>query len=257
MRPALLLLLLLSWWCAPPAGAAEPLVADLSTHYIAITTGFTGKDVVLFGATDAPCKQHDAKAGKCDVVVVVRGPNGTAVVRRKSQIAGVWMNTLQVTFTGVPDYYAVYSTRPLDEIMSPAMSALNDIGANNLRLGVVEKDRTPQQIAEFRAALLRQQQRDDLFVEAVESFNFLNDSLFHLPLSFPANVPVGNYTVLTLLVRDKAVVGGQTSPLIISQDGIDAEVNDFADHEALAYGFVAVVAAAMAGWLASLPFRHA
>ncbi len=246
MRRALLLPLLLALLWSWPAGAAEPLVADLSTHYIAITTGFTGKDVVLFGATDGPG----------DVVVVVRGPYGTDVVRRKSQIAGIWMNTLQVTFSGVPNYYAVYSTRPLDEIMSPAMRALNEIGAGNLRLGVVEKDRSPQQIAEFRAALLRQQQRDDLFVEAVGGFNFLSDRLFHLALSFPANVPVGNYTVQILLVRDKAVVGGQTSPLIISQDGIDAEVNDFADHEALAYGLVAVVAAATAGWLASLPFRH-
>ena len=33
---------------------AEPLVADLSNHLIAITTGFTGAQVLLFGATDGP-----------------------------------------------------------------------------------------------------------------------------------------------------------------------------------------------------------
>ena len=33
---------------------AEPLIADLSNHLIAITTGFTGTDVLLFGATDGP-----------------------------------------------------------------------------------------------------------------------------------------------------------------------------------------------------------
>ena len=38
---------------------------------------------------------------------------------------------------------------------------------------------------------------------------------------------------------------------------IDAEVNDFADRQALLYGIIAVVGAAMAGWLASLPFRNA
>jgi uncharacterized protein (TIGR02186 family) len=248
MRRALLLALSLAFSAtARPAPAAEPLVADLSSHYIAITTGFTGKAVVLFGATDGPG----------DVVVVVRGPYGKTVVRRKSPIAGIWMNTLRVTFAGAPSYYAVYSTRPLDEIMSPAMRALNEIGAGNLRLSVVEKNRTPQQIAEFRAALLRQQQRENLFVEAVGGFNFLGDRLFHIALDFPANVPVGNYTVQILLVRDKVVVSGQTTPLYISQDGIDAEVNDFAEHQALAYGVIAVIGAAMAGWLASLPFRHA
>ena len=31
---------------------AQQLVADLSSHLIAITTGFTGTEVVLFGTTD-------------------------------------------------------------------------------------------------------------------------------------------------------------------------------------------------------------
>src|SRR5262249_53325235 len=37
--------------CAAPA-QSESLVADLTTHLIAITAGFTGASVVLFGATD-------------------------------------------------------------------------------------------------------------------------------------------------------------------------------------------------------------
>ena len=44
---------------------AVPLVADLSNHPVAITTGFTGTDVLLFGATDGPG----------DVVIVVSGRN--------------------------------------------------------------------------------------------------------------------------------------------------------------------------------------
>lgn len=244
MRRVLLLAVLL-WPLS--ADAAEPLIADLSSHFIAITTGFTGTNVVLFGATDGPG----------DVIVVVRGPYHDTVVRRKSRVAGMWMNTLQVTFTGVPTYYAVYSTRPLDDIMPPAQRALHDIGVDNLRPGVVEKNRTPLEIADFRAALIRERQREALFADAVGGFNFLSDRLFHLAIGFPANVPTGNYTVQIFLVRDKAVVGGQTSPLFISQAGIDAEVNDFAARRSLVYGVIAVIGAAMAGWLASLPFRHA
>lgn len=43
---------------------AQQLVADLSSHLIAITTGFTGTEVVLFGTTD----------GAGDVAIVVTGP---------------------------------------------------------------------------------------------------------------------------------------------------------------------------------------
>ena len=48
----------------PAAARAEGLVADLTSHLIAITTGFTGASVVLFGATDGPG----------NVIVAVRGP---------------------------------------------------------------------------------------------------------------------------------------------------------------------------------------
>jgi uncharacterized protein (TIGR02186 family) len=233
-----------------PAGARaadQPLIADLSTHYVAITAGFTGKDVVLFGATDGPG----------DVIAVVRGPYTDAVLRRKSRVAGIWMNTLQVTFTGLPSYYAAYSTRPLEEILPPAMSALHEIGIANLRMGFLEKDRTPQQIAEFRAALIRERQQQGLFLDAAGGFTFLSDRLFHLPIAIPTNVPTGTYIVQIFLVRDKRVVSGQTTPLRIEQAGIDADVNEFAQRRALLYGIVAVIGAAVAGWLASLPFRNA
>ena len=89
---------------------AEALVADLTNHLIAISTGFTGASVVLFGAIDGPG----------DVAVVVRGPDRDVTVRRKSRIAGIWVNTRELTFSNIPSFYFVAASRPLDEIVSPA-----------------------------------------------------------------------------------------------------------------------------------------
>jgi uncharacterized protein (TIGR02186 family) len=228
------------------AGAAEPLVADLTSHLVAITTGFNGTNVVLFGATDGPG----------DIIVVVRGPDRDVVVRRKSRVAGIWINKRQMTFTGVPSYYAVFSSKALDDIMPPTAQALHEIGQPHLRMGVIEK-RSPEDIVEFRAALSRERQRQDLFPDAVGRVSFLGERLFQATLGFPANVPTGTYQVYIFLVRDKQVVSGQTTPLVVSQVGVDAEVNDFANRRALAYGLVAAIGAAVAGWLASLPFRNA
>ncbi len=248
MRPGRCLLALALWTAlAVPAGAAEPLIADLTTHFIAITTGFTGTEVVLFGATD----------GVGDVVAIVRGPEHDAVVRRKSRVAGIWLNTRDMTFTGVPSFYAVYSNRPLDEIAPPPMQTLHQVGLADLRLGAAEKNRSMDEIADFRAALIRDRQRERLFAEGVGQISFLGDRLFRATLRFPANLPTGDYHVEILLVRDKSVVGGLTTPLTVSPVGIDAEVNDFASRWALFYGIIAVAGAAMAGWLASLPFRNA
>jgi uncharacterized protein (TIGR02186 family) len=242
-------LLALALWIglAAPTVAAEPLIADLTSHLIAITTGFTGTNVVLFGATD----------GDGDIIVVVRGPEHESVVRRKSRVAGIWMNKRQFTFTGVPSYYAVFSNKAIDEIAPPAMQTLHQIGLANLRFGVVETKLSMNEAPDFRAALIRQRQREGLFAETVGRVNFLGDRLFRATIAFPANVPTGSYLVEIFLVRDKAVVYAQTTPLVISEVGIDAEVNEFANRWALLYGIVAVVGAAMAGWLASLPFRNA
>jgi uncharacterized protein (TIGR02186 family) len=232
---------------APAATAAEPLIADISTHFIAITTGFTGANMVLFGATE----------GSGDIIVVVRGPEHDVVVRRKSRVAGLWVNTRDAVFSFVPSYYAVYSSHPLEEIAPPPVQALHQIGLANLRFDIAGKPRAADEVAAFRAALIREHERDGLFRESAGRVYFLGDRLFRADIALPANLPTGEYRVEIYLVREGAVVAAQTSPLFVSQAGLDADVDDFADRHALLYGIVAVAGAAMAGWLASLPFRNA
>ena len=246
-RLALLLLLVsLALAAASQPARAQPLVADLTNHLVAITTGFTGTSVVLFGATD----------GNGDVIVVVRGPERDIAVRRKSKVAEVWVNTRQVTFQSVPSYYSIASSKPLDDMAPPAMRQLHQIGLDNLRLNT-EAQISPKETEEFRTALLRNEARAGLYPPGIGQVSFLGDRLFRTDIRFPANVPTGTYLVQVFLVRDKAVVSGQTTPLVVSELGLDAEVHDFADRFALAYGLVAVTLAALAGWLASLPFRNA
>ncbi|HXP75403.1 MAG TPA: TIGR02186 family protein [Stellaceae bacterium] len=250
MRRQRLWLLLLVASLGLAAGAdparAQALVADLTNHLVAITTGFTGTSVVLFGATD----------GTGDVIVVVRGPERDMTVRRKSKVAEVWVNTRQVTFQSVPSFYSIASNKPLDDIAPPAMRQLHQIGLDNLRL-TTEAPLSPQETEEFRAALLRNEARAGLYPPGAGQVSFLGDRLFRTDIRFPANVPTGTYLVQVFLVRDKSVVSGQTTPLVISELGLDADVHDFADRYALAYGLAAIALAALAGWLASLPFRNA
>jgi len=101
---------------------AEPLVADLTSHLIGISAGFTGASVVLFGATDGPG----------DIVVVVRGPERDIVVRRKRQVAGIWVNAKGETFAKVPSFYSLASSRPLDTLTTPAVRAFHQLGIDNL-----------------------------------------------------------------------------------------------------------------------------
>jgi uncharacterized protein (TIGR02186 family) len=224
---------------------ADIVVADLSSHSIAITTGFTGASVVLFGATD----------GLADVVAVVRGPEREVTVWQKSKVAGIWANTDSVTFVGMPSFYAVASTRPLGDALSPGAAALYRIGTDNLKFET-KSPTDPERTKLFAQALIDVRKRARVFSPSQEKISFLGDRLFRTTLFFPATIPTGTYMVEVFLVRDKDVVGGQTTPLIVSKVGVDAAVFNFARSNALAYGAIAVIMAVMAGWIASLPFRN-
>jgi uncharacterized protein (TIGR02186 family) len=226
-----------------PARSAE-IVADLTSHLIAIGSGFTGASVVLFGAIEPPG----------DVITAVRGPLRDLTVWHKGKVAGVWVNAESVTFANVPSFYTVATSRPLDEILSPETAALYRIGTANLKL---EADSTaaPDRRRRFADALIAEQQQAGLFGANPLKISFLGERLFRTTVAFPANVPTGSYLVEVFLVRHRDIVGGQTIPLIVSKVGLDAAVSDFASRQSAAYGAIAVVTALVAGWLASLPFR--
>ena len=240
----LLLLTLTSPWPAP--ARAEALAADLTSHLIAITTGFTGTSVVLFGAIDGPG----------DVAVVVRGPDREMTVRRKSKVAGIWMNSQEITFANVPSFYFVAASRPLEEIVSPDAATLYHLGVASLEMKA-ESGASPEIVDSFAAALIATQQRAKLFPNIVGKVHFIGERLFRATIEFPSNVPTGTYLVAVFLIRDKDVVSGQTTPLVVSKVGIDADVFGFAVRQPGLYGIIAVLTAVVAGWLASLPFRSA
>jgi len=240
-----LLALVLAGLPARPTQPNEPLVADLSDHLVAITTGFSGTDVLLFGAVDMPG----------DVVVVVQGPKREMRMHRKSRVLGIWMNTASMTFEAAPSYYAISASGPLDEIALPQVRARQQMGLEHLNLRLPRARASPNVAEEWRKALIRAKQRAGHYHEEVGKVRFLGRRLFRADIRFPASVPTGSYTVQTYYLRDGRVVGAQTTPLIVGKVGLEAELHDFAFENATLYGLVAIAIALVAGWAAHTVFR--
>lgn len=242
MTRALLALLLVL--AIAPAARAQQLVADLSSHLVAITTGFTGADLVLFGAIE----------GEGDLVVVVRGPPGEVVIRRKERTAGLWLNRSAVTFKDVPGFYDVASSKPLADIASPETRARYGIGTDMLRFETAKK-REELFVAPYRAALIQQRQQARLFPTELQSTQFLGPRLFRTTIAFPANVPTGLYQVEVLLFQKGVVVSAQSTPLVVSRVGFSAEIFSFSQQHAATYAVCALAFAVAAGWAAAAAFR--
>lgn len=244
MRRLALLGMLFLGLFARPAGA-EPLIVDLESHLVAITTGFDGSHVTLFGAIE----------GGGDVVVVLRGPERETVVRRKSRNAGIWLNTRSVSFANTPGFYQVFATKPVEQIVPLNLRQLNEIGVDMLKL-VPSGRFAADQVPAFRTALIDNLQAEGLYGRGTGPVTMRGDSLFRTTLSFPPNVPTGSYSVQVFLFRNGEIVAAQTTPLIVSPTGLEADLNLFAADQAVLYGVVAVLVAAVAGWTATLPFRN-
>lgn len=236
-----MLMLLLT---VPRATDAE-LVAALSNHLVAITTGFTGTNVLLFGTA----------GGAGEVVVVVRGPEEPHIVRRKGRRLGVWVNEQEMRFESVPAFYVVAASSPLSDFLPERVAARHQIGVENIRL-MPSGDAAVDNVGDFRAALIRNKQKVNLYGTRTAAVSFLGGRLFRTDTYIPANAPVGNYTVGVYLVRDEDVVSAEITPLIVSKVGFEARLSDFARRFSLAYGVLAIVIAAVAGWLAHLVFRR-
>jgi len=249
-RAAVKIVLLAAMLAAVPvlggARAQQELVADASRHLVAITTGFTGTEVLLFGATE----------GRGDVIIVVRGPTRNEVTRRKGRHGGIWINESEVTFANVPSYYWMASSKPIDKLLRPEALERHGIGVEHLAL-VTAKRVGEKELAGFREGLLRNKVRDGLFTTKPRDIAFLGDRLFRTTIYFPANVPTGPYTVQVFLVRDGRVAGAQTVPLNIAKVGIGADVYHFAHASSALYGIFAIAIALAAGLLAGVVFRKA
>jgi len=243
---ALLLCLTAAPPAAPPA-AAQGVLAELSQREVAVTTGFAGAELLVFGTTAA-----DAGEPGPDVIVSLRGPNAAVVVRRKVRIAGIWLNGPSEQFEAAPSFYNVASTRPLETILSAEER-------RRLRIGLASLPLLPRgQIEEptFRQALIDLKTGQRLYGEDPGGVRVVGERLFHARLFLPPAVIPGPYRVDILVVRDGRVIASRDLPLTVVRAGTSAEIWRVAREQPLAYGLAAVFLAAIAGWLGSVLFRR-
>ncbi|MFT5486119.1 MAG: hypothetical protein ACI9JL_003015 [Paracoccaceae bacterium] len=233
-------------FCVAAPVSAQSIVADLSTREVAISTGFTGAELLLFGATE----------GSGDIVVTVAGPRRDEVVRRKERVAGIWVNGTSVTFENAPAYYRTASSKPLHEIAAPEILAKLQIGSDRIDL-FTSSQNSAANVLTFRDAFIRTKKRQALYSEDIADIKIIRGRLFRSTIPFPVNVPIGTYQVTVHLFKNGQHVSSEKTPLTVRKVGLEAQIYDFAHDHAAWYGAIAIVIALMAGWFAGVIFRRA
>ena len=241
-----------------PDAPAETVQADVSTRNVSVTSSFTGTEIVVFGAVDNS-RQPGAESGYYDVVVVIEGTPSLLSVRKKAQMGGIWLNTRTAKFDNVPSYYAIWSTRPLDEIASEATMIGYEIGFDHVRMtpsGGTEQPGSSSRLpvadgGEFRKALVRLKANAGLYVKDDFGVAFIGRSLFRANISLPANVTVGPFDTRVYLFRNEKLLSQYNVRLNLEREGIERHVHDFAFGWPLLYGMGTVLLAMLAGLAAA------
>lgn len=243
-----------------PTQPREKVHADISTRSVRVTSSFTGTEIIVFGSIEHGRPEHAASEDLYDVVIVLEGTPQKLVARRKSNVVGLWINTQSLTFESVPSYYAISSSRPLDEIAAPIVLRNNDIGFEQVRMKPIsgwETGITTADLRKFKEAVIRLKVNSGLYVQNDYGVVFVGGaSLFRTTIDLPANVPVGNLHARVLLFRKGRLLSQFKSQVRMQREGIERYMHDFAFGYPLFYGIAAVIIAAGAGLAASSYFNR-
>jgi len=233
-------------------GAAEPkLVPDVSETQVDIAYSFTGANLLLFGAILYPGGRPPAPG--TDVAVVIKGPSEPLLVREKAKVAGIWINHASERFRSVPSFYAVATSRPLGQLVSPRTAAIYEIGIGNLLLSPANSASAGER-ARFEQGLIDLKRRSGLYAEHVGAVSVREGVLYRALVPIPARVPVGSYTAETYLIRNGRIVAAATRQIGIGKSGFERFVATAAERYPLFYGLSAIALSLLLGWLAALGF---
>lgn len=248
MMRAAILLLAMAW----PAAANETIVAGLSQNRVSITADFDGSEILIYGAVrrEEPVPTN----APLHVVITVEGPTTAMTVRKKTRVAGIWINDESVQIGRAPSFYAVATTGFLREVLSETENLRHKITIPRAIRAVGISDQAADAPG-FVEALIRVQTANDSYRLSERSVQLTEQTLFRTDIVLPANLTEGPYRVRIFLTRNGAVVDHLERRINVRKEGLERFLFNLSREHSLVYGLLSLIIAVAAGYGASAAFR--
>ena len=242
---ALLCLLLLG-------GARDPiLVPEVSQHEVQVRQGFRGTELLLFGAILTP---DGTRAGQdYDIVVVLKGPTRSIILREKQRIAGIWVNAESTEFRSAPTFFALASSKPISRIVDDKTAAIYELGLPWLQLSPIGAY-NPKEQARFSAGLVDLMQREQLYKDDSKGVKISEQVLYQARIKLPSSVQTGTYTAETFAITKGRVVASAIARVEVKKLGFERAVAQFAEYNGFFYGLLTVALSVAMGFMAGRLF---
>jgi uncharacterized protein (TIGR02186 family) len=232
------------------------LVPDVSQRDIEIQYSFTGANLLLFGAILYPGGRLPDDDKPTDIVVVVKGPVQSILVREKQKLAGLmWVNASRLRYRSAPSFYAIASSKPIAQMLDARTRAIYELGLSSLQLSPASSAPLQEQ-DRFARGLVELKTRTGLYLEAPGAVEITDGVLYRARVTIPARVPVGRFTAETFLIRDGRVLAAATREIEIRKSGFERFVARSAERQSVLYGLAAVALSVLFGWGAGVVARR-
>jgi uncharacterized protein (TIGR02186 family) len=233
-------------------GARDPiLVPEVSQHEIQVRQGFVGTELLLFGAILTP---DGTRAGQdYDIVVVLKGPTRSIILREKQRIAGIWVNAESTEFRSAPTFFAVASSKPIKQIVDDKTAAIYELGLPWLQLSPIGAY-NPKEQARFSSGLVDLMQREQLYKDDPKGVKISEQVLYQARIKLPSTVQTGVYTAETFAITKGRVVASAIARVEVKKLGFERAVAQFAEYNGFFYGLLAVALSVAMGFMAGRLF---
>lgn len=229
---------------------AEPLVVAISQSSIEISSSFEGQTLTFFGSiADRPPEQPEP--GTYDAVIVITGQMEAQTLRKKASFLGIWGNASGEEFVGVPSFFQVLSSKPLDQIADGELLTQLHLDA----LAYIDAESGDAQRLRFGRELIRLRTADGLFGTEDHGVQFLSDTVFTARLHIPSNSRPGPYVAQTYVFSEGEVVIRKTDGFSVRKIGFERYLAESARNSPLMYGLVCVALALGSGIIAGFIFK--
>ena len=231
--------------------AAAMLTAKANHDHITIDFFYHGSTVSVRGISEPGT----------DLVIKITSPEGHQLLKQKGKVAGVlWMNVGQMKFDQTPNFYEVFSTKKVEDILSREEMEKYVIGYSALAKHV---EITPVANEEEKTKWFNE------FVKFKESskvygmssgnvettMNADGKQEYYVLTDWPYQAQPGDYLVSVYAVKDNKVIEQAQSKVNVEQVGMVKTLATMAKNSPAIYGFLSIGVALGAGFGVSLVFR--
>jgi len=227
------------------------LTAKANHDHITIDFFYHGSTVSVRGISDPGV----------DLVIKLTSPEGDQELKQKGKVAGVlWMNVGKMKFEKTPNFYEVFSTKKVEEILSREEMEKYVIGYSALAKHVditpvaneEEKEKWFGEFVKFKEA---SKVYTTSFGNIKTTMNADGKQEYYILTDWPYQAQPGDYLVSVYAVKDNKVIEQAQSKVNVEQVGMVKTLATMAKNSPAVYGFLAIGVALGAGVGVSMVFR--